>query len=252
MECASPIRSDPTLGGAGGERDARCDALLRSVLSGGTARTLVIVAHPDDFQSRPWVAAWCRHFLDRGRGASGRPRAVQVRRNGRLIALAWLYRTRGPVQEWQLVGAGNTDRLDPLLEPASRNRAAEALLDALSPLTRSAPIVLQQQSAEGALTSPRPSSASGDRIIGCHYGFRSRNTEAFYIGGFDPEFRALSPGKLLIADAVERALGYRPVRFPARPGTLQVRLGRARRGMRQDHDARMTGALRRRGRMRHV
>lgn len=53
----------------------------------------------------------------------------------------------------------------------------------------------------------------GARIIGCHYGFRSHETEAFYIGGFDPEWRHLSPGKMLVAEAIDAAIAAGVARF---------------------------------------
>ena len=39
-----------------------------------------------------------------------------------------------------------------------------------------------------------------------HYGLRAGNRAFFYLGGFDPEFGALSVGSLAIAAAMERAI----------------------------------------------
>jgi CelD/BcsL family acetyltransferase involved in cellulose biosynthesis len=44
------------------------------------------------------------------------------------------------------------------------------------------------------------------RAIAAHYGFSHRRRAYYYLGGFDPEFKAASPGTLLIGHAVERAL----------------------------------------------
>ncbi|HPU25822.1 MAG TPA: GNAT family N-acetyltransferase [Phycisphaerae bacterium] len=39
-----------------------------------------------------------------------------------------------------------------------------------------------------------------------HAGVRSRRLY-YYLGGFDPEYGRLSPGKLLVAHALEQAIG---------------------------------------------
>lgn len=45
----------------------------------------------------------------------------------------------------------------------------------------------------------------GERIAGCYYGFFDRGKAYAYIGGFDSEFAAASPGNLLVAHAIEEA-----------------------------------------------
>lgn len=48
------------------------------------------------------------------------------------------------------------------------------------------------------------------RIGGCpaavHYGFTAKRTGFYYLGGFDPRFRAASPGSLVVAHAIEAAV----------------------------------------------
>lgn len=44
------------------------------------------------------------------------------------------------------------------------------------------------------------------RVIAVYYGFTHRRRAYYYLGGFEPEFRALSPGTLAIAHALEQAL----------------------------------------------
>jgi len=46
----------------------------------------------------------------------------------------------------------------------------------------------------------------GKRIAAVHYGLQAENRVFFYLGGFDPEFGALSVGTLAIAAAMERAI----------------------------------------------
>lgn len=45
----------------------------------------------------------------------------------------------------------------------------------------------------------------GGRMAGCYYGFFDRGRAYAYIGGFDSEFAAVSPGNLLVAHAIEEA-----------------------------------------------
>jgi CelD/BcsL family acetyltransferase involved in cellulose biosynthesis len=45
----------------------------------------------------------------------------------------------------------------------------------------------------------------GGRMAGCYYGFFDRGRAYAYIGGFDSEFAAISPGNLLVAHAIEEA-----------------------------------------------
>jgi CelD/BcsL family acetyltransferase involved in cellulose biosynthesis len=47
----------------------------------------------------------------------------------------------------------------------------------------------------------------GTRTAAAHYGFQAGTRAYYYIGGFDPEFAALSPGKLITAAALEEAIG---------------------------------------------
>jgi CelD/BcsL family acetyltransferase involved in cellulose biosynthesis len=44
------------------------------------------------------------------------------------------------------------------------------------------------------------------RIVGVLYAFANRRSTYYYISGFDPEFEKLSPGTLLIGQAIEQAL----------------------------------------------
>lgn len=44
------------------------------------------------------------------------------------------------------------------------------------------------------------------RAIAVYYGFTHRCRAYYYLGGFDPDFSALSPGTLVIAHAIEQAL----------------------------------------------
>jgi CelD/BcsL family acetyltransferase involved in cellulose biosynthesis len=46
----------------------------------------------------------------------------------------------------------------------------------------------------------------GTRVAAVHYGLRAGDRAFFYLGGFDPEFGALSGGSLAIAAAMERAI----------------------------------------------
>lgn len=45
-----------------------------------------------------------------------------------------------------------------------------------------------------------------DRVAAVYYGFQDRRRASYYLGGFDPAFRQLSPGTLLVHHAVERAI----------------------------------------------
>src|SRR5690606_23902600 len=44
------------------------------------------------------------------------------------------------------------------------------------------------------------------RTIGCLYGVQHRRRTYFYLSGFDPRYKQLSPGVLLLAHAVEAAM----------------------------------------------
>jgi len=44
------------------------------------------------------------------------------------------------------------------------------------------------------------------RIIAVYYGFLYRDRACYYLGGFDSDFANLSPGKLLLAHAIEQAV----------------------------------------------
>lgn len=52
-----------------------------------------------------------------------------------------------------------------------------------------------------------------DVRVACIYGFRSNGVEMCYLSGFDPEWSWLQPGKLLLADAIDRAITQRVHRF---------------------------------------
>lgn len=45
-----------------------------------------------------------------------------------------------------------------------------------------------------------------DRAVACLYGFACRGRSYYYLGGFEPELRALSPGMLLVGHAIEEAV----------------------------------------------
>jgi CelD/BcsL family acetyltransferase involved in cellulose biosynthesis len=51
------------------------------------------------------------------------------------------------------------------------------------------------------------------RIISAFYGFHHRERAFYYLAGFDAEFSKLSPGKLILAHAVERAVRERMLAF---------------------------------------
>lgn len=46
----------------------------------------------------------------------------------------------------------------------------------------------------------------GDAIVACVYGFRSNGVEMCYLNGFDPEWSWLQPGKLMLAESIDRAI----------------------------------------------
>lgn len=45
-----------------------------------------------------------------------------------------------------------------------------------------------------------------ERIIACFYGFRDGRRTYYYLGGFDPRFKHLSPGVLIVGHAIEQAV----------------------------------------------
>lgn len=75
------------------------------------------------FQRPEWLIPWWHHFGD-GKAM----RVVQLRIENRLIALLPLAVLRQPdlSHELQLIGTGNTDRLDAIIDPAFRNAAVDA------------------------------------------------------------------------------------------------------------------------------
>jgi CelD/BcsL family acetyltransferase involved in cellulose biosynthesis len=76
------------------------------------------------FQSHAWLSSWWHSY-----GRPGRLRVVTVRRDGRLIALAPLYRDGAALRP---LGAEITDFHDVLLDPEFVNDAAERLAAALA------------------------------------------------------------------------------------------------------------------------
>lgn len=58
--------------------------------------------------------------------------------------------------------------------------------------------------ARGGLLKMYTLSING-RIAGVWYGFRAHQRESFYLSGFDPEMKSISPGTLLIGHAIEQA-----------------------------------------------
>jgi CelD/BcsL family acetyltransferase involved in cellulose biosynthesis len=53
----------------------------------------------------------------------------------------------------------------------------------------------------------------GGRIAAAHYGLAAGSAHYYYIGGFDPEFKAAGPGHLAVAHAIERALSEGAAQF---------------------------------------
>jgi len=51
------------------------------------------------------------------------------------------------------------------------------------------------------------------RIVACIYGFRSNGCEMSYLTGFDPAWSRLQPGKLILADTIDRAIAAGSQRF---------------------------------------
>lgn len=51
------------------------------------------------------------------------------------------------------------------------------------------------------------------RVVAAYYGFRDAGGAYYYLGGFDPDAGALSPGTLMVADAVEAAARRGAARF---------------------------------------
>jgi CelD/BcsL family acetyltransferase involved in cellulose biosynthesis len=46
----------------------------------------------------------------------------------------------------------------------------------------------------------------GRRVAAAFYGFSAKGRSVYYLGGFDPEFSRYSPGTLLVAHAIGRAV----------------------------------------------
>jgi CelD/BcsL family acetyltransferase involved in cellulose biosynthesis/glycosyltransferase involved in cell wall biosynthesis len=53
----------------------------------------------------------------------------------------------------------------------------------------------------------------GDRVVAAHYGFQANGRASYYVGGFDPEAGAASPGVLAVGHAIEEALREGCTRF---------------------------------------
>jgi hypothetical protein len=53
----------------------------------------------------------------------------------------------------------------------------------------------------------------GGHVIAAHYGFLSHRRGYYYLGGFDPRWRHVSPGVLLVGHAIESALAEGAVAF---------------------------------------
>ena len=53
----------------------------------------------------------------------------------------------------------------------------------------------------------------GSRAVAALYGFMHHRRFYYYIGGFDPEFKNLSPGSLLVGHAIERAISEGAAEF---------------------------------------
>jgi CelD/BcsL family acetyltransferase involved in cellulose biosynthesis len=47
---------------------------------------------------------------------------------------------------------------------------------------------------------------SNDRIVAVFYGFAHHDTVSYYLSGYDPELDKHSPGTLIVAHAIEKAV----------------------------------------------
>jgi len=76
------------------------------------------------FQRPEWLIPWWRHF-----GSGKVMRVVLIRCEGRLVGLLPLSILRQPdnSRELQLIGTGNTDRLDAIIDPAYRDTVVQAI-----------------------------------------------------------------------------------------------------------------------------
>jgi CelD/BcsL family acetyltransferase involved in cellulose biosynthesis len=111
---------------------------------------LVAAAGGSVFQDREWIEAWTEHFLTRSASAA----RVACTEAGALRALSWLYRYAGDGRErWLLAGSGIADKLDPLIDRNHCDAGAELLFGGLRRLARTAPVELQQQSADSPLVA---------------------------------------------------------------------------------------------------
>ncbi len=62
-----------------------------------------------------------------------------------------------------------------------------------------------------------------ERPVAVLYGFQHRARFYYYLGGFDPELAAISPGSLLLAHAIEQALAERVLEFDFLRGAEQYK-----------------------------
>ncbi len=113
------------------------------------------------FQHPAWLLPHARHLLD------GEPRALLVRRGGALVGLAPIaMREAGAARVASLLGAGVTDYLDALLDPAVAPAAAAALLarlaDPAAPWDRIDLDALRPDSP--LLAAPAPPAWSDERL----------------------------------------------------------------------------------------
>lgn len=114
------------------------------------------------FQRPEWLIPWWHHF-----GAGKAMRVVLLRSNGKLVGLLPLCVLRQPdnSRELQLIGTGNTDRLDAILDPAFRPFAVDTfsayLQTSLDEWDRS---VFSQLPAGSALLQLRPPESVSQRL----------------------------------------------------------------------------------------
>ena len=114
------------------------------------------------------------------------------------------------------------DRVGAVIEPADRYTLAE-MYDALQRLhaarwaTRDQPGVLATDGVQRAHAESLPQLLDagllrmyglrvGDRIVAVFYGLADGRRVYYYLGGFDPAHRDLSPGTLLIGHAIDAAV----------------------------------------------
>ena len=59
----------------------------------------------------------------------------------------------------------------------------------------------------------------GTRVVAAYYGFHAKGRSFYYLGGFDGEFAAYSPGLQLLAEAIDEAAAEKARSFDFLRGT---------------------------------